>query len=181
MNLIQENKKQNKRNVIGAVLTVVLPIFVVILAITWALFLSRGVDGVKEGFNDLSSATDVLLTMSVITVLMMSATRLWIPFFRSFGIVFGRRDYTFFEMKESVIALHLIGNVWVVTGILITFIELFMILFYFSWRGDFMETWGIQFAISFLSLVYGLLGKLILLPIQSRVETEALRNSHSSQ
>lgn len=183
MHLIQEKeecKKQNKGNVIGATLTIVLPVFVVILAITWALFLSRGVDGIKEGFNDLSSAMDVLLTMSVVTVLMMSVTRLWIPFFRSFGVMFGHRDYTFSEIRESVIALHLMGNVWVVTGILIMFIELFMILFYFSWRGDFIETWGIQFAISILSLVYGLLGKLILLPIQSRVEIAALKTSHLS-
>ena len=183
MNLIQEkedSKRQNKKHFIGAVLTVVLPIFVVFLAITWSLFLARGFDGVKEGFNDLSSSTDVLVTMLVITVLMMSATRLWIPFFRSFGIVFGRRDYTFSEMKEAVIALHLMGNVWMVTGILITFIELFMILFYFSWRGDFMMIWGLQFAISILSLVYSLLGKLILLPIQSRVEIEALRIGHQS-
>ncbi|MCH5340015.1 MAG: helix-turn-helix transcriptional regulator [Acetatifactor sp.] len=184
MNLIQEkeeSKRQSKKHVIGATLTVVLPIFVVLLVITWTLFLSRGADGVKEGFNDLSSSIDALLAMSVITALMMSATRLWIPFFRSFGIVFGRRDYTFSEMKESVIALHLMGNVWVVTGILITLIGLFMILFYFSWRGDFMETWGIQFAISILSLVYGLLGKLILLPIQSRVEISALRINYLSQ
>lgn len=151
-----------------------------ILAIAWTLFLSKGADGVKEGFNDLSSSTAALVPMSVVTVLMISATRLWIPFFRSFGIVFSRRGYTFSEMKESVIALQLMGNVWMVTGIVITFIDLFIILFYYSWRGNFMETWGIQFAISILPLVYGLLGKLVLLPIQSRVEITAVMLHHQS-
>ena len=187
MNLIQEKEERNrqsKRQVIGAVFTILLPVFVVLLAIVWSLFLARGVDGVKYGFNDLSSSTDSLGTMLCITVLMMSATRLWTPFFRSFGIVFGRRDYTFSEMKESAVALHLMGNVWMVTGILIMLVNLFMVGFYFPGRVE--DFWmefsilGIQFAISILSLVYSFLGKLILLPIQSRVEIAALKTSHLS-
>lgn len=177
MNLMKEtenHKKQNKRTVIGAVLIIILSFIAVLSVVVISLLSAASPAEMKQWHRyilDLFSIIPLLLA----AVLTMSAAKMWRPFFRAFGIVFARREYSVWEIKESAIALRMLGNVWLTAGILSTIIALIMVGYHFdvSFNDDvpmYLWTQGVSFAISIISLAYGLLGKLLLLPIQSRLE-----------
>ena len=105
----------------------------------------------------------------------MSAAKMWRPFFRAFGIVFAHREYSVGEVKESVIAMRMLGNVGIIAGISYASITLILAGFHVNlpFSDDILTAlWNVitLFALSITPLTYGLLGKLLLLPIQSRLE-----------
>ena len=112
--------------------------------------------------------------------LALSATRLWKPFLRTFGIVFTRREYLVYEVEESDSALRLTGNVMMLTGMIITSISVIMNLWYFPTDATGLEILSIafSFAISFIALLYGLVAKLLFIPFQSKLEVINARLRH---
>lgn len=174
MHLIQEkeeSKKENKQEVINAIATLVLTLFAVMVAVCLTFIMSVGFN---TSFLYMIIDTPTFLVMLIVAVLALSAARLWKPFFRAFGIVFARREYSICEVEESAVALRMVGNVSAVTGLLTTIIGLITI---------FMNVWGIEehtwvapsLAVAAIGLVYGAAFYLIFLPIRSRLEAIAAR------
>ena len=191
MNLMQEkeeSKKKNKKDILGAVLVLGVTLCAMLGAIEWTLLLDLGVSGMRSAYLYFID-TPSLIPMLITTVLALCATRLWKPFFRVFGILFSNREYTVFEVKESGIALRMMGNVWMLTGILVTLVGLIPSL----WESFLVDSVHsidtlphilsnmlLSCAILFLALFYGVIGKLFLLPIQSKLEAIAEKLTHQS-
>ena len=185
MNLMQEkeeNKKKNKKDIVGAVLVLGVTLCAMLGVIEWTLMIDLGVSGMQRAYYyliDVPSLIPLLVTAS----LALCAARLWKPFFRVFGILFSHREYSALEVKESGIALRMVGNVWMLTGILVTLVGLIPEL----WESfiasatilgmdalpNIMADMLISLAILLLSFFYGVVGKLFLLPIQSKLEVIA--------
>ena len=185
MNLMQEKEENNKQNrkhfwgsVLGAVLVFGVMLCVMLAVIAWTFVVDLGVSQMYKARYYLIDET-ILIPMLLVAVLMLCTTRLWKPFFRVFGIFFSHRKYLASEVKESVIALRMTANIWMVTGIMITALGLivcFRELFLMTASKSLMEIAPITFlniAIFSLGLFYGVVGKLLLLPIQSKLESIA--------
>ena len=178
MNLIQEsenNKQQNKRTIISAVLIIVFSLIAVFLIVETSLFLSFGLgtSNFKQWNTKIMADPLSCVPLLFAAVLTMSAAKMWKPFFRAFGIVFSHREYSAFEVRESAIAMRMLGNVWMISGIVYTVINVMIIAFEFPIDQDMsMSAWAATCTLTFamIPLVYGFLGKLLLLPIQSRLE-----------
>lgn len=178
MNLMLEtekHKKQNRRTIINAVLIIILSfIAVVSVVVISLLYATSSTEETRQWLRyllDFPSAIPLLLA----AVLTMSAAKMWRPFFRAFGIVFVHREYSVGEVKESVIAMRMLGNVGIIAGISYTSITLILAGFHVNlpFSDDILTAlWNVMtlFALSIIPLTYGLLGKLLLLPIQSRLE-----------
>lgn len=127
-----------------------------------------------------------LISMLVMAALALCATRLWKPFFRVFVILFSHRKFSSSEVKESVTALRMTANIWMVTGILVTAIGLivcFRELFLMTAFKSFMEIEPVAFiniASFSLGLFYVAAGKLFLLPVQGKLESIAEKLANQS-
>lgn len=170
----EENKKQYKRNGWSTVFMFILTVLTVYAVIGYTLFLSLGAS-VQEGYGYLYQFPDAVLILTA-SVLTLTAVRLWKPFFRAFGIFFGHKEYSLCQVEESVIALRLVGNVSMVTGILISILATIIIFWNVNIRlyGE-LEAYVIAFGIALVGFVYGLAVKLLTLPLQSRLEVIAVR------
>ena len=182
MSLIQETentKKQNKRAVISAVLIIVFSLIAVFLIVEIPLVLSVGIGGSYFEEWNTKIIADPLSCVPLLfaAVLTLSAAKMWKPFFRAFGVVFAHREYSAFEVRESAIAMRMLGNVWMIAGIVYTVINVMIVTFEFPVDQDNMalSAWSSTTILTFamIPLVYGLLGKLLLLPIQSRLDVNA--------
>ena len=181
MSLIQEtenNKKQNKRTIINAALIIAFSLIAVFLIVETSLFLSFGMGGSNLEEWNTKIIVDPISCVPLLfaAVLTMSAAKMWKPFFKAFGIVFAHREYLAFEVRESAIAIRMLGNVWMIAGIVSTVINVMIVTYEFPVNINMslsvnVATIALTFAM--LPLVYGLLGKLLLLPIQSRLEVIA--------
>ena len=188
MNLMQEkeeNKKQHKKDILVAALMFGVMLCTILAVIVWIFIALLGVDEMYKARWYLIDWF-LLLPMLVTAVLALCVTRLMKPFFRVFGLLFSHRKYSVSEVKESVIALRMTGNVWMVTGILVTALGLILCFQDFFWMTAGMtDMTGAEYIkklapITFidianvsLGLFYGAVGKLFLLPIQSKLESIA--------
>lgn len=179
MSLMQEkedSKKQHKRSIWGTLFMFILTILTVYVVIGFTLFLGLGDSFLQEGYGYLNQLP-VAVQMLAVAVLTLTAVRLWKPFFRVFSIFFGYKEYSLCQVEESVIALRLTGNVIMVTGILISILSMITIL----WNVNVyriepeLPAYIIAFAIALVGFVYGLVVKLLTLPLQSRLEVIAVR------
>lgn len=130
MNLMEENRKhRKKRKLLDAVILFVLTLITIAVVICGGLLWGYGrLD--RFAFRYLNESYYIVV-MLVTGALALSATRLWKPFLRVFGIVFTRREYMVYEVEESNSALRLTGNVMMLTGMMITSICVIMNLWYF--------------------------------------------------
>ena len=178
MNLMQEkeeSKNQLKRSIWSTLFMFILTVLTVYVVISYTLFLSMGVS-LKEGYGYLYQFPDAVLILAV-AVLTLTAVRLWKPFFRVFSIFFGHKEYSLCQVEESSIALRLVGNVSIVTGILISILGIISILWNVNLFRTEIELQAniIAFAIALVGCVYGLTVKILMLPLQSRLEVIAVR------
>lgn len=130
MNLMEENRKhRKKRKLLDAVMLFALTLIIIAAVICCGLLWAYGrLD--RFAFRYLSESYYIVV-MLVAAALALSATRLWKPFLRTFGIVFTRREYLVYEVEESGSTLRLTGNVMMLTGMIITSISVIMNLWYF--------------------------------------------------
>ena len=192
MNLMQEkeeNNKQNRKHFLGAVLVFGAMLCAMICAmlaiVAWTFTANLGVSQIYKARWYLIDWTS-LIPMLLMAALTLCATRLWKPFFRVFGIFFSYKKYVASEVKESVIALRMTANVWMVTGIMVTalgmivcFRELFIMTATKSLREIAPDTF-LNIAYFSLGLFYGAVGKMFLLPVQSKLESIAEKLTNQS-
>lgn len=174
MHLIQEkeeSKKDNKYKMFNAIVTLVLSLLAVVLAICMMFVMSVGFN---TSFLYMIIDSPTFLVMFIVAVVAMSAARLWKAFFRAFGIIFARREYSICEVEESAVALRMVSNVLAATGVLSTITGMITI-FNNIWSFE-EQTWiGPSLSVAVIGIVYGALFYLIFLPIRSRLEVIAAR------
>ena len=188
MNLMQEkeeNNKQKRKDILGEGLMFGVMLCAILAVIGWMFSVDLGVSQMYKTRYYLIDGSS-LIPMLLMPVLALCATRLWKPFFRVFGIFFSHRKYSASEVKESVIALRMMANVWMVTGILVTALGLivcFHEFFIMTASKSFMEIAPavfINIANLSLGLFYGAAGKLFLLPVQGKLESIAEKLANKS-
>ena len=170
----EESKKQHKKSIWSTLFMFILTVLTVYMVISYTLFSSLGAS-LREGYGYLYQFPDAVLIPAAV-VLTLTAVRLWPPFFRAFGIFFRYKEYSLFQVEESAIALRFVGNVSMVTGILISILGMVIIFWNVNIRmeGE-LEAYVIAFGIALVGFVYGLAVKLLTLPLQSRLEVIAVR------
>lgn len=182
MNLMEENRKhRKKRKLLDAVILFVLTLITIAVVICGGLLWGYGrLD--RFAFRYLNESYYIVV-MLVTGALALSATRLWKPFLRVFGIIFTRREYMVYEVEESNSALRLTGNVMMLTGMMITSICVIMNLWYFPTdvTGHEILSVAFSFAISLIAFFYGLAAKLLFMPFQSKLEVIVARLQHQGQ
>lgn len=188
MNLMQEkeeNNKQNRKHFLGAVLVFGAMLCAMLAIVAWTFTVDLGVSQIYKARWYLIDWTP-LIPMLLMAALTLCATRLWKPFFRVFGIFFSHKKYTASEAKESVIALRMTANVWMVTGVMVAALGLivcFHELFLMTATKSLMEIAPVAFfniANFSLGIFYGAVGKMFLLPFQSKLESIAEKLTNQS-
>ncbi len=176
MNLMQEKEKDRKKDkmaLLNAALVLALSVGVVLGEILW-LWLVDGHSLSKGQFSAILVDFSLLIPMILIVALTLSVSGLWKAFFRVFGILFARREYSAWEVNESGAALKLAGNMWLFTGILSTVLSMISAL----WDVEpFPENFAYLVTVSapvlafvLLGAFYGVAGKMLFLPLQSKLE-----------
>ena len=179
MNLMEENRKhRKKRKLLDAVMLFAQSLITIAAVICGGLLWAYGkLD--RFAFRYLNESYYIVV-MLLAAALVLSATKLWKPFLRTFGIIFTRREYLVYEVEESGSALRLTGNVMMLTGMIITSISVIMALWYFPTDVTGLEILSVafSFAMSFIAILYGLVAKLLFMPFQSKLEVIAARLRH---
>ena len=177
MHLIQENEEargKHKRAVLETALLLGLSVCIVLGGVLWLCVINNGTRG---NWQRLQLLIDLptLITIAVIVILTLAASGLWKAFFRAFGILAARKEYSVCQIKESAAAWKLAGNMQLFAGLLVTVFGLISMLWYVGpvSAEPALETWRYATILAdyvLLGVLYGVIGKMLLLPIQSRLE-----------
>lgn len=115
-----------------------------------------------------------IIVMAVVTILYLIGTKSTRALRRAFVIVSSRRWYSDAQIKDSYITVIMVRISWLITGILVS------VLGYVSTAIDVAGNYSAQdryaiiilnFAISSLGIIYGLIGYLILTPVKAKLES----------
>lgn len=166
MNLIQETEICKKKSNNSAV-TIFVTIVAVILGLGFTILSNMGT---ANGYIFLDMPT--LLPMLVVSILFLLGTKLGRPFLRAFVIVAGKKKkVSEEEIIQSKAAVKLVSNTLIVMGVLECIVGLSAMLFYID-AGSPVLVWslGVSIPIALLSILYGAVGYLLLLPIYMKLE-----------
>ena len=157
MNLLQEtenSKKKSRSSLLAFGITVIIFLFVVLYSVITNMGISM---------NMLFVDMPTLLSMFLVTALFLLGTNLGLPFFDSFRIIFGKTKITFLGMGflESCISFMAIQPMG---------------------EGTLLFTGlSISISIALNGILYGLIGFLLLLPIQVRLEIMYMQKQEDSE
>lgn len=174
INLIHESEsKASQTNSVGIIVMIVLSF----LPIVFSIFYGRMnyLDGSASFAVWIDPPT--VIVMAVVTILYLIGTKSTKAFRRAFVIVSSKQHYSDARIQDSYIAIKMVRISWLITGILVS------VQGYVSTVIDAAGNYGAQdryvimllnFAVSSLGIIYGLIGYLILTPIKAKLES-ALR------
>ena len=159
MNLLQEtenSKKKSRSSLLAFEITVIIFLFVVL----YSVITNMGI-----GMNMLFVDMPTFLSMFLVTALFLLGTNLGLPFFDSFRIIFGKKiakitflGMGFLESCISFMAIQPMGEgTLLFTGL------------------------SISISIALNGILYGLIGFLLLLPIQVRLEIMYMQKQEDSE
>lgn len=164
MTLMQETAEHKRKNR-GALVTVFLSLFGVVLAISLATWFAEGLSILV--FLDVPT----LLPMLLVTWIALCAGGMWKPFCKGFLMIGkGKDDYTAQELMAAKHALHLAGNVMLCSGVIIS-VSSGVFLWAYTEMDSFADVEVLlrNLAIASLGVLYGVAGYLFFLPIRSRL------------
>ena len=159
LSLIQESEA-NKAGKFHAFLAVALAGIVVVASIVLTLLLG-GISGI-EVFDFIS-----LLLLLIPTVLFLLATGLLCDFGNAFRILLGRAQETADAVNRAKEAVTMTARTMLWLGVLISMLQVFAVLY--SYEGDNVTALCRSLSVALLSLLYGIITYLILIPIRSRL------------
>ena len=162
MNLIQETEK-NKSN---PVLKTGIVLLNILAAVILYVFIAGGMWLSPIDFLDIPT----LLIILLVAALSLSVTKQWKPFFQTVPIIFGRRkNCTAKEVAHAGIAVNLVSNAMLVSGVLLALQGLIQIAYEYD---PFIPQPVLSpaVAISLLGILYGCIFYLLLLPVRSKLE-----------
>lgn len=171
INLIHESESQaSQTNSVSIIIMIVLSFLPIVFSILYG----------RMNYFDGSASFAVwidpptMVAMAVVTILYLIGTKSSKAFSRAFVIVCRRQWYSDAQIKDSYIAVKMVRISWLITGVLVS------VLGYVSTAIDVAGNYGAQdrytiiilnFAVSSLGIIYGLIGYLILTPIKAKLES----------
>lgn len=167
MNLIQETEisKKKNRNSLSIILVTVIAVF---LGVSFIFFTNFGLS-MGKGMMFLDMPT--LLPMIVVSLLFLLGTNLSRPFLQAFLIVTGKRKgVSETEIVQAKSAIQLVSNTLLGMGIFESCVGFMAIMSSSMYMSMSMKSIMIAIPIALLSIVYGLIGFLLLLPIRMKLE-----------
>lgn len=169
LNLIEENEKQSNK---GSVFMLVMMVISSIVGVGCVVALNMG------GYNsNLLVNLPAILIMIIISVMFLVATGIFKDFFKAFAIVCNKSKVTEkWQIKRSVLAVELVRNTWLITGVLMSVQGYISILFLIGNSGNGLTFNVMNIAVATLGILYGIIGYLVLLPIKIRVEVMEKEN-----
>ncbi len=171
MNLIQEteNNKKKQKNSLSIIVVTVIAVF---LAVGF-IILSNGGVSMFVSLIDLST----LMPMLAITILFLLATNLGRPFLQAFVIVTGKKKVVSeTEIIQARAAIKLVGNTLLGMGIFeccVGFMAFLSAYVNLAYENTMLLAANllISIPIALISIFYGLIGFLLLLPIKIKLES----------
>lgn len=171
ISLIHESEtRANRINIIGLTAMIVLSFVPIMFSILYGHtdYLGGSIS-LAVWFDPPTAAA-----MAAVTLLYLVGTKSVKFFGKAFAIVIGKTAYTDTEIHLSKTALRMVQISWLVSGILVS------ILGYISAVIDVAGNYSVQdryvilnlnFAVASLGIVYGLIGYLLLIPINTKLES----------
>ena len=174
INLIHESEsKASQTNSVGIIVMIVLSFLPIVFSILYGRM--NYLDGSASFAVWIDPPT--VMVMAVVTILYLIGTKTTRAFRRAFVIVSSKQHYSDARIQDSYIAIKMVRISWMITGILVS------VLGYVSTAIDVAGNYSTQdrfaiiilnFAVSSLGIIYGLIGYLILTPVKAKLES-ALR------
>ena len=169
INLIHESETRvNKINIIGLVAMMVLSFVPVMFSILY---------GHTDYFNGNANLAvwfdpPTITVMVVITLLYLIGTKSVKSFGRAFEIVVGKAEYTDTEVHVSKTAVKMVQTSWLISGILVSTLGYVSTAIDVSAIFDLQDRYAmitLNFALTSLGIIYGVIGYLLLIPIMARL------------
>ena len=171
INLIHESEsKASQTNSVGIIVMIVLSFLPIVFSILYGRM--SYFDGSTSFMVWLDPPT--VTVMVVVTILYLIGTKSTKAFRRAFAIVSSTQWYSDAQIKDSYIAVKMVRISWLITGILVS------VLGYVSTAIDVAGNYSAQdryvimilnYAVSSLGIIYGLVGYLILTPVKAKLES----------
>lgn len=175
INLIHESEsKASQTNSVGIIVMIVLSFLPIVFSILYGRM--NYLDGSASFAVWIDPPT--VMVMAAVTILYLIGTKTTRAFRRAFVIVSSKQHYSDARIQDSYIAIKMVRISWLITGILVS------VLGYVSTVIDAAGNYGAQdryvimllnFAVSSLGIIYGLIGYLILTPIKAKLESALSR------
>lgn len=175
MNLLQEtenSKKKSRSSLLAFGITVIIFLFVVL----YSVITNMGID-----MNMLFVDMPTFLSMFLATALFLLGTNLGLPFFDSFRIIFGKKkSVSIKQLFQAKSAIKLAKITFLGMGFLESCISFMAIQ---PMREGTLLFTGLSISISIAlnGILYGLIGFLLLLPIQVRLEIMYMQKQEDSE
>ena len=132
----------------------------------FTIFSSAGISMCTRIFD-----IQTLLCMFIITILSLLGSKCWTPFLKVFFILLDEKKvFSEKELLKSKIAIKLISNLWLLIGVLFSCIRFVSIIYVSNSLELVLEALNYSLPLVMSSLLYGLIGYLILLPIYTKLE-----------
>lgn len=169
LSLIHESEtKANKSNAVSVTAMIVLSFVPVIFSILY------GHKNYFDGRVSLAVWIDppTITAMTAITLLYLIGTKSVKLFGRAFAIVSGALKYTDAEIHASETAVKMVRSAWLTAGVLVSvlgYIAIAIDIPHAESGSDKTALVCLNFALSSLGIVYGLIGYLILIPIKTKL------------
>lgn len=160
----EEHKKKNKNSLITLVLCLAAIILTLVLTLYFGL--SSGSSAIKA-FIDIPS----LLMLGIPTLLILAAAGMLKPFFKAFSMLGSSDNYTRQQLEKTRLALKLGANSLLAVGALESLGSMILLLGYY-YAGVATEAIFANAAVALLTMLYGMVAYLLLLPVRCRLEDE---------
>ena len=152
MNLLQETENSKKKSR-SSLLAFGITVIIFLFVVLYSVITNMGIS-----MNMLFVDMPTLLSMFLVTALFLLGTNLGLPFFDSSRIIFGKKGMGFLESCISFMAIQPMGEgTLLFTGL------------------------SISISIALNGILYGLIGFLLLLPIQVRLEIMYMQKQEDSE
>ena len=174
MNLLQEtenSKKKSRSSLLAFGITVIIFLFVVLYSVITNMGIS---------LNMLFVDMPTLLSMFLVTALFLLGTNLGLPFFDSFRIIFGKKSVSIKQLFQAKSAINLAKITFLGMGFLESCIS-FMAIQPMGEGTLLLKELSISISIALNGILYGLIGFLLLLPIQVRLEIMYMQKQEDSE
>lgn len=175
INLIHESEsKASQTNSASIIVMIVLSFMPIVFSILYGRM--NYLDGSASFAVWIDPPT--VMVMAAVTILYLIGTKTTRAFRRAFVIVSSKQHYSDARIQDSYIAIKMVRISWLITGILVS------VQGYVSTVIDAAGNYGAQdryvimllnFAVSSLGIIYGLIGYLILTPVKAKLESALSR------
>lgn len=169
LSLIHESEtKSNKTNILSMIAMTVLSFVPIAFSILYGhMDYLDGRAGLAVWFDP-----PTVTAMAAIVLLYLIGTKSAKSFIRTFAIVSGQTKYTDAEIHASKIAIKMVRTTWLTAGILVSvlgYIAIAIDTSHFGIGADRLQFVWFNFAVYSLGIVYGLIGYLVLIPIDAKI------------